>query len=553
MAVSVATIKPLASHDDSCTKDAWLKVLATQATGWVGKVTSPVQIVALIARLLLFGVFVVAGLAKLADKAGARQALVDFGIPLRFAAFLGILLPLAELVTGGALIPVWSARVGALTGLFLLLLFIAGISVNLGLGRAPNCHCFGQLHSKPVGWSTLGRNSVLAGVAGFVAWNASRNSQMSVFGWTTNLSVAQRMRLVVGIAVLTLLAAQCAFLMEVLRQQGRLLLRLDTLESRLPSTGLSALAPQPLPVTQSGLPPGASAPRFELKSLNGELKALDDFLAVKKPALLLFTNPKCGPCQALMPDVARWHKEYASALTITLISEGSAKDNQENLAGSIQVLLQEKREVAERYQAYGTPAAVLIRPDSTIGSFLAQGADAIRALVAQALAASLPAPPRMLAETPSRSGGNGGGGGGSVQRVSVAKVGELMPPLRFPDLSGKSVAFGKLRGRKTLLLFWNPGCGFCQQMLEDLRSWEANRPPDAPELLVISAGTIEANRAMNLRSRIVLDDSFSAGRAFGATGTPMAVLLDADGKVGSEVAAGAAAVFALANSKPSEV
>lgn len=40
------------------------------------------DIVLLLARLLLAVVFVVAGLAKLVDRAGSRQALIDFGVVL---------------------------------------------------------------------------------------------------------------------------------------------------------------------------------------------------------------------------------------------------------------------------------------------------------------------------------------------------------------------------------------------------------------------------------------------------------------------------------------
>jgi len=96
------------------------------------------------------------------------------------------------------------------------------------------------------------------------------------------------------------------------------------------------------------------------------------------------------------------------------------------------------------------------------------------------------------------------------------------------------------------VLFWNPGCGFCQQMLPDLKAWEANPPPGAPQLLIVSAGTVEANQALELRSPIVLDHGFSTGRAFGATGTPSAVLVDAQGHIASPVAVGAPAVLALA-------
>ena len=102
------------------------------------------------------------------------------------------------------------------------------------------------------------------------------------------------------------------------------------------------------------------------------------------------------------------------------------------------------------------------------------------------------------------------------------------------------------KGEQTLLLFWSPDCGSCQQMLPYLKEWEANRPKGAPRLLAVSAGTEEANRAMGLASTVVLDQQFAVGRAFGASGTPAAVLVDAEGKVASEVAVGAPAVLELA-------
>ncbi len=63
------------------------------------------DLVLLVARLLLAAVFAVAGLAKLADLSGSRQAVRDFGLPSRLAAPLGTLLPLAELGVAVALVP----------------------------------------------------------------------------------------------------------------------------------------------------------------------------------------------------------------------------------------------------------------------------------------------------------------------------------------------------------------------------------------------------------------------------------------------------------------
>jgi uncharacterized membrane protein YphA (DoxX/SURF4 family) len=126
------------------------------------------DLVLLIARLLLAAVFLVAGLAKLADLAGSRQALRDFGIPTVFASPLGTLLTLAELTVAVALIPAATAWWGELGALILLLVFVVGIGYNLARGRTPDCHCFGQLHSAPAGWPTLVRNAVLAALAGLV-------------------------------------------------------------------------------------------------------------------------------------------------------------------------------------------------------------------------------------------------------------------------------------------------------------------------------------------------------------------------------------------------
>jgi thiol-disulfide isomerase/thioredoxin len=66
--------------------------------------------------------------------------------------------------------------------------------------------------------------------------------------------------------------------------------------------------------------------------------------------------------------------------------------------------------------------------------------------------------------------------------------GEPAPDLRLPDLEGDTVDLEDFRGEKTLVLFWSPSCGFCQQILPDLKRWEGNRPEDAPKLLVVSSG-----------------------------------------------------------------
>jgi thiol-disulfide isomerase/thioredoxin len=511
-----------------------------------------ISIALVAARLLLFLVFVVAGIAKLADGEGSRRALKSFGVPNALVALFALLLPLMELAVALALIPIASAWFGAVGALFLLLLFVFAIAANLALGRSTDCHCFGQLHSSPAGWATLVRNAVLASVAVFVVWQGWDDPGASAGSWLGDLSTAELAALFGGLAGLVLLAAEGILLLQMLRQQGRLLLRLDDLEVRLVGGASDSAAGLPAaPVV--GLPVGARAPGFRLDGLRGETMTLEALVAAGRPVLLLFTNPSCGPCQVLMPEIGNWQREHSAWLTTALVSEGTADDNRgkSEAHGVTQVLLQKKREVAGMYQAWGTPAAVLIRPDGTIGSPVAQGADAIRGLVAQSIGTA----PRALPTAGAVAQGNGqdGGRGHPMLRPSVVKMGALAPPLKFHDLDGEAMALTDFHGHKILVLFWNPGCGFCQQMLSNLKEWEANPPSEAPDLLVVSSGTVEENRAMNLRSRVVLDPNFQAGSAFGANGTPMAVLLDAKGRIASEIAVGEHAVLALAYASSTEI
>jgi hypothetical protein len=192
-----------------------------------------------VARLLLALVFLSAGVAKLADREGARRAIVEFGVPSALATPLGLLPPSGELVVATSLLPASTAWWGALGALALLSLFVVGISINLARGRKPDCHCFGQLHSAPAGWKTLARNGVLAGVAGFVLWQGYEGGAgPSVVAWLGVFSTARVLGLLGGMVALALLAGQWWFLVHLLGQNGRLLVRLEAMEVTL--AGLAA-------------------------------------------------------------------------------------------------------------------------------------------------------------------------------------------------------------------------------------------------------------------------------------------------------------------------
>jgi peroxiredoxin len=100
-----------------------------------------------------------------------------------------------------------------------------------------------------------------------------------------------------------------------------------------------------------GLPIGAPAPGFRLTGLYGETLTLDALRAPGQPVLLIFTDPNCGSCTALLPEVSRWQREHAAQLTLALISQGTAEANRAKIAAHVvtHVLLQADQEVAKAY------------------------------------------------------------------------------------------------------------------------------------------------------------------------------------------------------------
>lgn len=470
----------------------------------------------LFARLVLAVVFGIAGSAKLADPTGSRKSIAGFGVPESLAKPLGWLLPLAELICAAALFPIASAWWGAAGVLTLLLIFIAGISVSLIRGRKPDCHCFGQLHSAPIGWQTLVRNVVLAGVAGWIVWQGPGDPGASVADSLRDISGNNSAVAGLAIAVAALAAFELWALVHVLRQNGRLLLRLEAVEASVAGGGVAVEAPPP------GLPVDSEAPAFSLTDLIGDTVTLDMLLRRGKTLMLLFTEPGCAACDEALPEVSQWQRDYSDQLLIVPISRGDVKENRAKSKkyDLRNVLLQTDREVAEAYQSEGTPSAVLVK-QGRIESFLAVGTDAIRGLVARA---TLP--------------------------PSVA-TGDLVPSLRLPDLGGEMIDIANIvkPQSRTLMLFWNPSCGFCQQMLEDIKKWEHDASEDAPELLVISAGPLDENRKQGFRSRVLLDPYYAASQVFNSGGTPSAIMVE-HGRVASGVAVGAEEVMALAGAVP---
>jgi thiol-disulfide isomerase/thioredoxin len=127
--------------------------------------------------------------------------------------------------------------------------------------------------------------------------------------------------------------------------------------------------------------------------------------------------------------------------------------------------------------------------------------------------------------------------------------GENVPIVVFKGLNGETLDLRQTH-RRTLLLFWAPGCAPCQYMLPRLRVWESAQPEGAPQLVVVADGSIEANRSAGLQSLISLDPSSQTMRAFGLPGRPSALIVDAGAKLNSAPILGAPAILAALGAPP---
>jgi len=494
------------------------------------------SIVMVCARLLVSAVFIVAGITKLADLAGSRRAMIGFGVHKKLAGPLAIGLPLAEILIALALIPLNSAWIGAIAASSLLSIFVIAIAVNLLRGRTPDCHCFGQLHSEPVGWTTVIRNVALIVVAGFIVAEGKANAGADAMSWLSDLKIGEVVTLVLSVVAVGLLGVTFAYLRRVLDQHSTLIEKIEAMKKVIdedyaepPVERAEAAAPL------EGLPIGALAPQFKLASVEGGHVSLDDLLGYGRPVLLLFVSPNCFPCESLFPLVKQWERDYRKQLTIALLSKGSVKENLKisEEYGATHLLVQGESTISDAYQVKWTPGGVLISAHARIAGQLSYGVDAIKELVIDA-----------VATTSSRAIGNNGGST-KTKKIQIAdkssyNVGDFAPEFTVTDAAGRIIKSSDFLGHDTALLFWNPECPFCQQMSDDLISWEENPPKHAPRLVIVATGEADRFEADSKRftSRYVRDLNSEIGLSFGTNVTPSAVIIGRDGRIASTIAMG---------------
>ena len=225
-----------------------------------------------------------------------------------------------------------------------------------------------------------------------------------------------------------LVGASCWLGWQLLRQNGRMLLRLDEVEKRLDEFEFGDLGDElpgeqqggarhsvraeakhtnsgahgtdaPYPddrasrfsnrslarskIKRDGLKAGTIAPDFHLPRLDGGELSLGELRG--RRVLLIFSDPHCGPCNTLAPQLEKFHREQ-SEVAVVMISRGEPKENRAKVKEhnlTFQVLLQQRREISRLYAMFATPIAYLIEESGVITHDVAVGLEPILSLMAE--------------------------------------------------------------------------------------------------------------------------------------------------------------------------
>lgn len=120
------------------------------------------------------------------------------------------------------------------------------------------------------------------------------------------------------------------------------------------------------------------------------------------------------------------------------------------------------------------------------------------------------------------------------------------PFFDLPSLDGGSVSLDELRGfgRPVLLIFSAADCGPCVALAPDVARWQRELAGE------VTIAVLERNSRFDGpdehgRKNVLIDRDLGVSSAYGAHGTPSAVLVSADGQIASALAPGAGAIEAF--------
>jgi peroxiredoxin len=327
-------------------------------------------------------------------------------------------------------------------------------------------------------------------------------------------------------------------LYQLVKQQGRMLLRLDALE------GGAHASPRAVQIGPSGLGVSKEFEPFSLEDLDGRAVSLADFRG--RRVLVVNWSPRCGFCELIAPELAKLQADLGRrGVELLLVSSGDADSNRklaEEHGLACPILLLNGAGPPKPFENMGTPVAYLLDESGRVARPVAVGANEVPALAREAAAGEVEGKKRLRGERPLSES--------RIERGGL-KAGTTAPPFSLPDIRGGTTRLEDFRGRRVLLVFTDPHCGPCEQLAPELARLHEEHRDNGLALVMVGRGEPEENRRKAERHGIefpvVIQDGWKLSKAYGIFATPVAFLIDERGVIASDVGVGAEQILALAD------
>ncbi|MGG1397286.1 redoxin domain-containing protein [Bacillus salipaludis] len=237
-------------------------------------------------------------------------------------------------------------------------------------------------------------------------------------------------------------------------------------------------------------------------------------------------------------------------LVPVIVSTGTIENNKawfQEHSINLQVVVQKEWEVGKVFKANGTPTGYLLDEQGRIASQLAVGAEEVFSLANSIPISDISKTKNEIVPLHE-----------TIQNIarplSDSKLirnglppGTTAPDFCLPLVFGGEQCLKQYRGQKILLVFSDPQCGPCNQLLPKLELFHRLVP--SAQILVISRGDEVANRRKVLDSGltmpVVLQRQWEISRLYGMFATPIGYMINEQGIIHSEVGIGIDAVLAL--------
>jgi peroxiredoxin len=336
---------------------------------------------------------------------------------------------------------------------------------------------------------------------------------------------------------------------QLIKQQGRLLMRLDQIERHLELDAGQAVERGTVAIqagSPAGLPLGTALPDFRLSDLAGRPVSLAEFRG--RRVLLVNWSARCGFCTQIAADLAGMEPDLERfGVQLLLVSRGPDEAEKELAEehGLRCPILPLKGGEIEAFARLGTPAAYLLDEEGRVARPLAVGASQVPILARDAMPKGAGLRTRLPGERPLSES--------RIARDGLAP-GTRAPAFELPEVRGGRASLEEHRGKKVLLVFSDPACGPCEQLAPHLTRLHDRHRNNGLDLLLVGRGSLEENRQKadehGYEFPVAVQRRWDLSRQYGIFTTPVGFLIDENGVIAQGVARGTDEILALVPETP---